>query len=327
MKQQRPYLFIPIFLIRGIAALTERYLPWNKIFSAATKSTAGTVGLMNSRFLKQTVSVLAVILYLICNGPAFAQTTFEKALQQKTDSLLAPLNVKEMREELLPNDVLQNLISPSGWGGYGTYIFGGIGGNYPEPYREKPDLITFGGFCIGDPKKAVNVAVGVNMTDVHRLNDFSANMAVSRQIFTGSSISVGGLQLFASETQSDAPGATFYVAFSHAVQTLSSGTSGSSRLSYTIGIGNGRFYIKSPYDVDAGRGKHGTAIFGSISYQLIKNINFNTEWSGMNLGCSLGIKPFESALSFGIGITNLTRYSSDKINSSFVLSYPLSVKR
>jgi len=188
-------------------------------------------------------------------------------------------------------------------------------------------LISFGGFCVGDPQKAVNVAFSINLADVHKFRDFSGNFEVSRQIFTGSSISVGGLQLFANSQQSDSPGATFYFAFSHAVQSLPSATDGSSKLTYTIGIGNGRFYDKSPLDINADKGAHGTAIFGSISYELIKRVNFNTEWSGTNLGCSLGIKPFESPLAIGVGVTNLTRYSSNKPNSSFMISYPLSVER
>jgi hypothetical protein len=266
-------------------------------------------------------------LYLTYADAAFAQSSFEDALQKKTDSLLARAKAKDTRDELLPNDVLQNLISPSGWGGYGSYIFGGIGGDAPQPYGIKPDLIAYGGFCTGDPRKAVNVAVSMNVTNVHEVSNLSGNVQVSRQIFTGSSISAGGLQLFASKQQSDAPGSTFYVAFSHAVQWLPSRTPGSSKLTYTIGIGNGRFYDKSPWDVRAGRGEHGTAIFGSISYEILKKVNFNTEWSGMNLGCSLGVKPFASPLAIGFGVTNLTRYSSDKPNTSFIISYPLSVAR
>ena len=266
-------------------------------------------------------------LYVVCPGSALAQSSFDDALQKKTDSLLAPVKRKGNRDELLPNGVLQNLISPSGWGGFGTYIFGGIGGDYPQPYRRRADLISFGGFCAGDPRKAVNIALSMNITNVHEVSDLSGNFEISRQIFTGSSISVGGLQLFASKSQSDAPGSTFYFAFSHADQALPSKSGIGSKLTYTIGIGNGRFYIKSPFDVKAGRGTHGTALFGSISYELIKNVNFNTEWSGMNLGCSLGIKPFKSPLAIGVGVTNLTRYSSDKANSTFLISYPLSVAR
>jgi len=282
---------------------------------------------MNRRSKIRGTFFFTIVLYLVYSGSAFAQSTFEDNLQKKTDSLLAPVKGKGNRDELLPNGVLQNLISPSGWGGFGTYIFGGIGGDAPQPYRNTADLISFGGFCVGDPRKAVNVALSMNITSVHDVRDFSGNFEVSRQIFTGSSISVGGLQLFASKHESDSPGSTFYFAFSHAIQSLPSQTEGGSKLTYTIGIGSGRFYLKSPLDVKAGRGAHGTAIFGSISYELIKNVNFNTEWSGINLGCSLGIKPFKSPLAIGIGLTDLTRYSSDKPNTSFIISYPLSVAR
>jgi hypothetical protein len=268
-----------------------------------------------------------VIFYSVYAGIAFAQNPFEYALQKKTDSLLAPVKVKDTRDELLPNDVLQNLTSPSGWGGFGSYIFGGIGGDTPHPYSKNPDLISFGGFCFGDPRQAVNIAFSINMTDVSKIRDFSGNLVVSRQIFTGSSISAGTLQLFASPHQSDSPGSTFYFAFSHAIQTLPSLTEGSSKLTYTIGIGTGRFYTQSPDDIKAGKSSHGTAIFGSISYELIKSVNFNMEWSGINLGFSLGIKPFDSPLAIGIGITNVTGYSSNKPNTSFVISYPLSLRR
>jgi hypothetical protein len=263
---------------------------------------------------------------LVFAEKALAQTPFENALQKKMDLLLAPVVARP--DELLPNPVLQSLTIPSGWGGFGTYVFGGVGGNYIQPYGRKADFISFAGLCFGNPGKAVNVALSVNATDISQVNNFSGNVSISRQLFTGSSISAGALQLFATPLKTDAPGSTFYVAFSHAVQWLpSQSNEGSSKLSYTIGIGTGRFYRKSLLDATAGRGDYGTAVFGSISYELLKKVNFNVEWSGMNLGCSFGVKPFESPLAMGVGLTNLTRYSSDKVNASFVLCYPLSVSR
>lgn len=263
---------------------------------------------------------------LLCFSNTFAQGTFEGALQKQMDLLLAP--VKVVKDELLPNPVLQSLTAPSGWGGFGTYVFGGIGGNYIQPYGKSPDFISFAGFCFGDPERAVNVAVSVNATDISSVSNFSGNVSVSRRVLTGSSISAGALQLFANPQITDAPGTTVFVAFSHAIQSLPSDLNpGSSKLSYTIGVGTGRFYRKSPKDIEAGRGRHGTAIFGTISYELLKKVNFNVEWSGMNLGCSFGLKPFEKPLAFGIGLTNLTRFSSDKVNATFVICYPLSIKR
>lgn len=268
-----------------------------------------------------------------------AQTPFEKLLRQKIDSLFAAgnnvaasdindVNGQKGTYMLSPNDAMQSIMSPTGWGGYGTYIFGGIGAIYPEVYRQnKADLITSFGACTGNSLKVVNVAASINMTDVHRIRDFSANFIISKSINRGNSISAGAMQLFANEQQSDAPGSTFYIAYSHAVQTILSRVSGCSKLSYTIGFGTGRFLYKSPKDIQAGRGKYGTAIFGNISYEIFKHSNLIVEWSGMNLGISLGLRPFKNPLSIGFGLNNLTRYSADKANMILSIGYPLSVKR
>jgi len=256
---------------------------------------------------------------------AFGQNEFEAELQKKTDSLM--YTDHGVRDVLYPNSVLQSLTIPSGWGGYGTYIFGGIGGDYRQPYRQTADLISFAGFCIGDPQKFVNLAFSINNTDVSNIGNFSGNLTISRHVFTGSSISIGALQMFADRRVSDSPGYTVYFAFSHAIQSLLSLDQRSSKLSYTVGIGTGRFYKKSPMDVLNGKGKYGTGIFAGLSYETLKWMNVNLEWSGMNLGCSLGIKPLNAPLAIGLGITNLTRYSADKPNLSFAVSYPLSLKR
>jgi hypothetical protein len=268
-----------------------------------------------------------VVLLLIFSGKASGQSDFERAMQQKVDSLLAPVKDEDPAHHLVPDDALQSITTPSGWGGYGTYLFGDIGGIYPQVYHTSADLVVSGGACFGNPFKAVNVAASINMTDVHRFRDFSGNFMVSRVVAIGSSISIGGLQLFANQGQSDAPGQTFYFAFSHAVQSLPSLTQGGSRLDYTIGIGNGRFYLKSPDDVAAGKGKNGTGIFGSVSYEVIHHVNLIAEWSGTNLGLSAGLRPFKQPLSLGLGAVNLTRYSGDKAGMIFSIGYPLSLNR
>jgi len=266
----------------------------------------------------------------------YSQNSFERSLQNQFDSLfiipggarqntVATYTPHKNATGLFPSSAPQSLMSPTGWGGYGTAIFGSIGGAYPEVYRDsKADLIVSGGACVGNPIKAVNVAVGINMTDVHKFRDFSGNFIISRMLFKGTSIAAGGMQLFANSSQSDAPGQTFFIAVSHAVQTLPSETPGCSKLSYTIGIGSGRFLKKSPKDIENGRGKYGTAVFGSLSYELYKHINVIAEWTGMNLGLAVGARPFNKGLSIGVGVANLTRYSSDKANLVFTLGYPLS---
>lgn len=288
---------------------------------------------MISNKINRCLAVCCAVIGICLSSQAFGQTPFEKELNQKMDAFLAPMpnatiQVQQASAELYPSDAPGGILIPSGFGGYGAYVFGGIGATYPEAYRNnKADLITSLGFCVGNPLKAINFAASLNMTDVHRFRDFSGNFIISRKLFTGTSISAGALQMFANARQSDAPGSTYYVAVSHAVQTIESLTPGCSRLTYTIGIGSGRFYEKSPNDIQAGRGKHGTAVFGSISYELIQHVNVNAEWSGMNLGVSAGIRPFKLPVSLAVGVANLTRYTNNQANMVFSVGMPLSLSR
>jgi hypothetical protein len=282
---------------------------------------------MYTRLIFKMAACCMTVLVLIFSGKVLGQSDFERAMQEKVDSLLAPDKGESARRQLVPDDALQTITIPCGWGGYGTYVFGGIGGIYPQVYHNNADLIASGGVTFGDPFKAVNVALSINMADLHRFRDFSGNFMASRVVAVGSSISMGGLQLFANQKQSDAPGQTFYFAFSHAVQWLPSLTKGSSRLTYTIGVGNGRFYLKSPDDIAAGRGRNGTSVFGSVSYEVIHHVNLIAEWSGTNLGVSAGFRPFKRPLSLGLGAVNLTRFSGDKAGMIFSIGYPLSLNR
>jgi len=269
----------------------------------------------------------AFAFYLFWPGHACCQNSFESALKKKMDSLAAAPAIFK-RAELLPNDAVQSVMTPTGFGGFGSYVFGGLGATYPQVYSNKPDGIGSAGFCVGNPEKLVNIAAGVNIGKLQDFNDLSYNFIVSRKLWAGTSISGGALQAFASAPVSDAPTATFYLAFSHSLQWLPSKAPGSSALTYTIGVGNGRFWEKSPADIKAGKGKHGTGIFGDISYEIFKRVDLNAEWTGMNLGFSTGVRPFSnSALSFGIGVTNLTSYSASKPSLVGSLGYPLSLAR
>ena len=283
---------------------------------------------MKLNIITKTAFIFVFVISFFRPVSAYCQNAFETAIKNKVDSLLNFGSVDFGKSQLYPNDAQQGVMIPSGWGGYGSYFFGSIGGAYPEVYtKNQLDLVASAGFCIGDPEKLVNFAASVNMTSPKRLTNFSANFSLSRSVFTGSSVTIGGIQLFASDSISDAPQPTFFIAFSHSVQTMPSKTAGCSKLTYTIGIGSGRFALKSEKDIMEGRGKHGTLIFGGVSYELFQHVNLNAEWSGMNLGFSVGVRPFRTPLSFGIGVTDLTRYSSDKPSATFSVGYPLSLNK
>lgn len=261
-----------------------------------------------------------------------AQNIFEAGLRMKMDSLISekgPTNFDG--QVLLPNNSVQSLMTPSGWGGgNSTYIFGVIGGVFPAMYVDpnKGDLVSAAGISGGDPKKYVNVSASINMSRVDNFKDFSFNLILSRQIFKGSSISIGGLGMFADPSVSDAPDASYYIAYSHSAQSVRSRTPGYSGLGYTIGYGVGRFLYKSPLDVSAGKGRKGTGFFANVSYEIMRQINLNAEWSGMNLGFSSGVRPIKgSALTFGFGVFNLTKYSGDRIQYMGSLGLPIALGR
>ena len=253
-----------------------------------------------------------------------AQDQFESALLKRIDSLLASPDVVY---QLYPNIAPGGLMVPSGYGGYGTYIFGFVGGQYPEVYtNHKINMIVAGGLSIGNPEKFVNFSASLDMGDLDGFRNFSTNFTISRSLGKGSSLSAGGTHVFAGDG-SDAQLPSFHLAFSHAVQTMPSKTPGCSKLTYTIGAGTGRFWYKSPFDVANGKGKHGTGVFGGVSYELLKNTNLSVEWSGVNLGASFGITPFKIPLAFAVGAVNLTTYSADKPALVFIAGYPLSLNR
>lgn len=279
--------------------------------------------------LKFVVKFLCIFSWALIFYPkvSLGQNVFEEKIRLKLDSLRKEKETGYMgRLLLLPNNSVQSIMTPMGWGGGNTtYLFVVAGGIYPAEYAtpKKADLIAAVGLSFGDPKKYVNVSLSANVGRVSELRDFSGNIVLSKQVFKSSSISVGGVQLFASSKISDAPDPTFYVAFSHAVQTVASKSAGHSGLGYTIGFGNGRFLYKSPLDIASGKGRHGTGVFANVSYEIFKNVNINAEWSGLNLGFSSGVRPFnKSPLTIGYGVYNLTRNSGDRVSFMATMAYP-----
>lgn len=275
-------------------------------------------------------TLLKVLLIVVNSGIfvcADAQENFEDYFGKKADTLISEGDYYA-NSRLYPNDALQGLMTPSGFGGFGSYVYGSFGGAYPQVYSHKVDFIATGGFGFGDPVKFVNVSAGVNVLDISNVSNLSFDISISRYLGKGTSVSVGGIQLFASKAKSDAPENTYYVAISHAVQALPSRTPGLSRLTFTLGAGNGRFYEKSLLDSIAGKGEHGTAVFAAVSYELLPRLNVNAEWDGLNLGMSVGSRPFvKSPLSIGVGVTNLTSYSGDKAYLIFSIGYSLSLAK
>jgi len=217
---------------------------------------------------------------------------------------------------LYPNPSSKSITTPTAWGGARSYVFGFIGGDFPQPYRDKPDLVAAAGIGLGNAYKTIGITGICNLNDVHRFRNFTASFIASKCFGKGNSLSVGGLNLFMNTKQSDGT-SSYYFVYSHAVQTLQSFTPGYSRLCYSIGVGTGRFLQQSPKDIAVGKSHNGTAVFGNMSYEVFKNFNVNGEWNGLNLGFGAAWRPGFKFPALAIGVTDLTRFSNRK--PSFVI--------
>jgi hypothetical protein len=242
-------------------------------------------------------------LLLVCSTVFLSLHAQDTANAKPPDELI-------VKTEIYPNSSSKGMMTPTGWGGSRAFIFGFLGGTFPQVYTSKSDLVAAAGLGVGNSYKAISVVGIFNILNVSEASTYSGSLIVSRHIGRGTSMSIGGMNLLASK-RSDAD-ASFYIALSHASQRIKSKTPGYSAFSYTIGAGNGRFYDKSLKDSLAGRGTHGTAVFANISYELVKGLNLIAEWSGLNLGFALSFRPSFKLPAINIGVADLTRTSGDR---------------
>lgn len=220
---------------------------------------------------------------------------------------------------LSPNFLGKSLMTPVAWGvNRGGMLFGSIGGTFPQIYTTKPDLIFTAGISMGNPR-IIGGLLMLNVNDVSMVNTLSCNIILNKHFSNGDAISIGGIHLLRSKL-SDA-GPSYYIVYSHTIQTLVSKTAEVSALQYSIGIGTGRFYTKSPADQTHGRGKYGTAVFANLSYELYKWMNVNVEWSGINLHAGVSVKPFYYLPFITMGVGDITRFSGDRIRFLVGIGY------
>lgn len=207
------------------------------------------------------------------------------------------------------------MLNPTGWGSTKSFAFVSVSGTPNQLYSKLPDLALRTGVGVGDARKAVSAVAILNVNDVSaashfRLRDLSYSFIVSRDLGGAGSVSAGTLHLFADPEVSDGV-KSFYVAYSYAIKGIQPVTPGNPRLSFTAGMGSGAFYYKAPVDTYLGKGHHATGVFGSVSYDLVKNLSLNAEWTGVNLGLTTGYRLPHNIATIYAGISDLTRYTGD----------------
>ena len=196
------------------------------------------------------------------------------------------------------------LMTPGAWGGSKSFLFAHFGGTPIQPYgtADNPDLFGQIGFGLGDATKFVSVVGIVNINDMSKFDNFSYSLVASHNFSNKSAVTVGALHLFADPAKTDA-GPSYYAAYSHAINN---------KLTYTVGIGSGRFYDNSDLDVIAGKKAHGTAVFANVSYEVLRNVHVNAEWTGLNLCLSGDVRISSKLPVITLGVTDITRVSADK---------------
>lgn len=229
----------------------------------------------------------------------------------------SPLRAETINAPLWPNAGGTSIMIPTGWGASDGMVFFGAGITSPQVYSNRSDGDCGAGIGIGDPSKNLGLELSVAMMNLSEQDNFSFGFKVHRIIADGTSIGIGGVNLFRDKDKSDAD-ESWYVVISHALQSLRSDSDPSeSKLQFNLGVGNGMFGDMSPYDIAAGKGRHGTYVFGSTAYEIFRATNVIVEWSGINLNAGISTGLFSISDHVPVSVTvaagDLTGYSGDGV--------------
>ena len=230
-------------------------------------------------------------------------------------------NQHYLNKTIWPNRAAKSLSVPSGWGAsWGDVFFGG-GITKPAAYTTKSDAAISFGMGLGNPVKNVGVELVPVVWDVSKFDNLSLDVKIHRYLGDASSIAIGGENLFADKSKTDT-GQSYYIVISHSFQGIHSGDPSLSALHGSIGVGSGRYGEKSDLDIQSGKGKYGTYIFGSLAYEIYDSTNIIIDWNGLNLCAGLGLAPLKNIpFGFTLGIADITRYSGHRLRFIASLGY------
>ncbi|MFD0981275.1 hypothetical protein [Tropicimonas aquimaris] len=216
----------------------------------------------------------------------------------------------------LPNGAAQTLTVPSGYGPAifsnqrGGLSFGvGIGGVSRVPYTDEPDGGLSLGVGFGNAFETVGVSLGLavnDLSDPGNTDRYSAAFQVSRYLWDGLSVAVGGENLAVAETDGQE---SYYGVGSWAFDPEHSALPFAGVA--TLGVGSGRFAEMTERDLAEGKPNRATAVFGAISMALNPNANLVADWNGRNLTVGGAILIPGTGISVRFGIRDLTGNSGD----------------
>tara|TARA_R110002020_G_scaffold19324_2_gene67009 strand:- start:1485 stop:2528 length:1044 start_codon:yes stop_codon:yes gene_type:complete len=249
-------------------------------------------------------------------GPS---VTSERALRRQVSALDLedPRAVRDLyraNKVALPNAAAHVLTVPSG---YGPALFSnqdgkvsigaGFGGVSRVPYTDEAD----GGFGLGvgfgNAFETVGVSLGVSLNDLSEPGNtdrISASVEISRYLWDGLSVAVGGENLFVQETDGQQ---SYYAVGSWAFDRGTMPFDGV----LTLGAGSGRFADKTERDTAEGKGREGTILFGALAWEMTERLNLIADWNGRNLTVGFAMALPESPVSVRLGLRDLTGNTGD----------------
>lgn len=227
----------------------------------------------------------------------------------------------------------QGILAPGGTGAWGNMVYGGFALTSPQPYSRKnntqeTDVVAAFGVGLGNPVKGLGFQLGSNMLDVSEQDLYNFGVKVHRYFGKGISAGVGIENLFDFGTGTEDQSVNYaspYVAITkNCVYTAAPGTM-LSKLSYSVGVGFGRFSKLSPSDEIEHDRKNGTYVFGGIQYKFWKRLSLHADWSGQNLTTGISINSFVEKIPFTIilAASDLTSYTGDGVRfvGAFGMAY------
>lgn len=217
-----------------------------------------------------------------------------------------------------PNMHGKSLTTPVAWGNaYGT-VYAGAALTTPAPYTDDTETAAAIGVGIGNPHKNLGLQATLIALDPDKFDDFTLNLHAFRNLGNATAIGVGVENIDLSDSKAYDIEESYYVVFSHSVggDAFVDEETNSSKLHFSIGVGNGRFGSKSDRDIAEGKGEQGTYLFGNVAYELFNEFNVIADWNGVNLNAGIS-KNFlvgqKVPVVITIGAADLTDNSGDGV--------------
>jgi len=230
----------------------------------------------------------------------------------------------------------QGLMVPGGTGAWGNMIYGGVGLTTPQAYYDKypgidkTKMLGSFGVGLGDPVKLLGFQIGSSMMDISQHDMYNLGLKVHKYFGEGLSVAVGieDLFTFGSSTQASSGYSSEYIALTKDLRYNFVPQSIMSKVSYSLGVGVGRFSELSQYDVKDKNRKNGTYVFGGLQYHIDKRFSLHADWTGTNLDAGLSFNSFVEKVPFTIilGAADLTPYSGNGVRFIGAVGFAYQIK-